>query len=464
MNKVKNTKIKPRSTTNDKYEKFESKINQLYPGKYILLSNYVKSTDRIKVQYAKCGHIGFPKASYLIQGAGCPQCNRGTKLTEEEFLERFSEIAGDEFVVLDEYQNTKQNIHIKHKKCGTVFSRNITNIFKTKHCYCPKCCPVSAKQVVFGVNDVYTVSPDMVDFFKNPEDAKKFTPMSSKKCEFKCPVCGYEEIKTVAKVSTYGFNCKICNCNNSYGERFMASLLLELGIPFIPQFSPEWAHGYRYDFQLFEDLIVEIDGGWHYTDNGLSGRTVDEQSKIDLAKEDLAKKNGYRIIRIDYNYHSDSNRTEYIINSILQSDLCSLIGIDSSFSFQNTINRVSTPMVKQVADLWNSYKEKYSWYIMKELNLSDSTVRNLLTQAYTFGLIKESPEEVKTINLHMSSKVHGHSKATKVRCNETGEVFMQIKDANRKYHASIGSYFRDDNRKYSGTLPDGTRLTWTKIA
>lgn len=36
-------------------------------------------------------------------------------------------------------------------------------------------------------------------------------------------------------------------------------------------------------------------------------------------------------------------------------------------------------------------------------------------------------------------------------------------DASRHYHCAVGEYFRF-KRSYSGILPDGTKLTWTKIA
>ncbi len=47
-------------------------------------------------------------------------------------------------------------------------------------------------------------------------------------------------------------------------------------------------------------------------------------------------------------------------------------------------------------------------------------------------------------------------------CNETGEVFTSFAEAQRKYYCVLSNYFKV-NAKYSGKLPDGTKLTWTKI-
>jgi hypothetical protein len=49
-----------------------------------------------------------------------------------------------------------------------------------------------------------------------------------------------------------------------------------------------------------------------------------------------------------------------------------------------------------------------------------------------------------------------------VLCNETGEIFEGYKIPKEKYGAHIAGYF-NKNSKYSGTLPDGTKLTWTKL-
>lgn len=465
---MENTKMIPKHMNNKKrphrsHQEFCDFIEEKYPGKYKILSDFTKTYEHIRVQYLKCGHIGEPKASYLIQGAGCPQCNRGTKLSEDEFLNRFYQIAGLDYIVLDKYVNTKQNIQIKHISCGAIFTKNIGGIFSSKHCLCPKCYPLSAKCVIEGLNDVNTVNPEMVKLFKYPEEAKTVTPMTNKIITFKCSICGSEINKSVFHISEYGLVCPICNSKTSYGERFLASLLYELHIPFKPQFSPRWASGFRYDFQILENIIIEVDGGWHFSDNNLNGKSLNEQLLIDQKKQELAESHGYKVFRINYNYKGSSDRTQYLIDSIKKSGILSELKVDDNFDFTNVIKRASIPLVKQVADLWNSYPEKYSWFLVKELSLSDTTIRRLLKQAYIIGLIKESPEEIVKINLRMSSKVHGHPKSTKVLCNETGEVFDKILDADKKYHASISSYFKESNRLYSGTLPDGTRLTWTKV-
>ena len=45
-------------------------------------------------------------------------------------------------------------------------------------------------------------------------------------------------------------------------------------------------------------LIIETDGGFHRTDNLMSGQTAEESKFIDDAKDKCAIDNGYKVIRV----------------------------------------------------------------------------------------------------------------------------------------------------------------------
>lgn len=447
------------------HEEFVEMIESLYPGKYTILGKYVKSSERITVRYNECGHVANPKAAYIRQGSGCPFCNRGTVITEDEFKEKFSSSAGDEYEVLDEYVNSKQTMSIRHITCGTVFERNIGVVFQNG-CRCPKCNPSSAVSLTVGVNDIHTVNPEMESLLKNPQDAYEHTQYSKDKVWFVCPYCGNEIYAICSNVALNGLKCPKCNTNYSYGERFITSWLSEMNIEFEYQFSPDWIKPYAYDFEFSynnTEYIIEVDGGWHFEENIKSALTLEEVKERDLYKQNKAEKNGYKVIRLDYNYKSNSKRSEYLINSIIDSELYDIFGIES-YDFKSVISVSSGPFVKLVADLWNSYDEKSSQKILKQLNIKgEDRVRRLLYLAYDLNMIKESPDEIKKLNRAYGHKIYGNANAKKVKCVETGEIFDTIKSANKKYHANIGNYFKYDNRKHSGTLSDGTRLTWEKV-
>ena len=450
---------------NKSHEQFVERIEELYPNKYTFLGTYTKSNEPIKVMYNDCGHIAEPKAAYVRQGAGCPICHRGTSITQEEFLQRFNEVAGDEYEPLDNYVNSKQHMKIRHIPCNTEFERHIGNLFKIG-CRCPKCYPSSAVLLTRGVNDIHTVNPEMESLLKNPEDAYNHTQHSKDKLWFICPYCENEIFAECTNVAYYGLKCPRCNTNYSYGERFISTWFFEMGIDFDYQFNPDWIKPYAYDF-MFESkgvkYIVEVDGGWHFEEYDKSALSLEEIQERDRYKQQMAEERGYVVIRLDYHYKSGDSKSAHIINSIRSSILYDVLDIEE-YDFRSVVDMASKSFVSIVAELWNSYEEKAAVKIQKDLNIkNDNRLRGILYLAYDLGMIKESPEEIKKLNRAYGKKVYGAANSKKVRCVETGEVFDTIKEANEKYHAALYNYFRYDNVKHSGTLPDGTRLTWEKV-
>lgn len=115
---------------------------------------------------------------------------------------------------------------------------------------CP-CC--NNRIVVPGINDITTTAPWMIDYFQNGhEEAKKYSKSSSEKKYFKCIHCN-----TISKkqyhisnlYSTKGLSC-MCGDKISYPNKFAYYLFKQLEKQYDyyeNEFSPEWAHQYRYD-------------------------------------------------------------------------------------------------------------------------------------------------------------------------------------------------------------------------
>lgn len=447
------------------HDMFINDVNKMYPGKYTILGHFIKNTEPILVRYNDCGHEVETRAGYLLHGSGCPICTRGTAITQDEFDERFLKIAGEDYECLDKYKNSKQNMKILHKNCGTVFSRNVSNIFK-EGCKCPKCNPSSAVYLVQGVNDIHTTNPEMESLLKYKEDAYNHTQFTNDKVWFVCPYCGNEMLKRCDNVATNGLSCNKCNTNYSYGERFISNFLSELDVDYDYQYNPDWIKPYFYDFQFThnnKEYIIEVDGGWHFEKNNKSSLSLDDVKSRDEYKQKEAEKRGIEVIRLNYNYKGSDIKSLFLINSILNSRLPEIFNLED-VDFEKIINISSKSFVKIVADLWNSYEEKSSRKIMEELHIkNDDKIRKILYLAYELGMIKESQEQVKYLNRLYGIKEYGHNRSQKVMCNETGEIFNSIKEASEKYHGNVGNYFLQDNRKHAGKLLDGTPLTWTKI-
>lgn len=192
-----------------------------------------------------------------------------------------------------------------------------------------------------GISDISTTHPDLVKYFLNQEDAKKYSHQSEKHVDLKCPDCGFIFTCVVANLTTNGFHCSKCSDGESYANKFARNLFSQLSEQYDYyefEWSPDLAGKYSYDNYIeLKDgtkLIVEMDGGQHY-------KSVDYFGGInnDKAKDELARENGIKMIRINCDYPKPTIRFEYIKSNI-QKSLNSVF--DLSFVDWNQCNKIAT--------------------------------------------------------------------------------------------------------------------------
>ena len=447
------------------HEEFVQEINEKYPNKYRFHSRYVNSNSRISTEYISCGHIVDTVAQHIQRGAGCPICRRGVQLTQEEFENNFYDMFGkDEYSIVGNYINNRTKVSVRHNKCNMVFDIIPSNTFGRKICNCPKCDMDKNHNCISYVNDIYTTNKELYNLLENKEDGHKYKAKSHKKIYFICPYCKNRIYEKIYLVNDYGLKCSCCNTNISFPERLFSIILNCLDIDYIFQFSPKWISPYRYDFQFNindKHYIVEMDGSFHYQENTLNDTNLEEIRARDNYKSQKAIENGYEIIRIDCNYNSSTPREMYVKNSIYTSKLKNILDL-TKIDFEQCCIEANKNLLEYICDFWNDgYKSVQQ--LMNKTKLSDTTIRRYLYFASENNLINESIFDIKQLNVEQRDETFGHPRNIAVMCNETKEIFKNFKEAKEKYHCNLSAHFREDNRKFAGTLPDGTRLTWTKI-
>ena len=452
------------------------------------------------------------------------------KYEPEEYRKLFNEIHNGKFELLSDYTTIQNKVRVKHLDCGYEFETDPDKALKRKDIVCPKC-DKRYTIAIPNVNDIYTTNPEIVYLLADKEDAHRYKANSKKKIVLVCPVCGKEHEMTINKVVSRGYSCPYCGKKSgSYGERFLMNMFYQLEQVVENEFTPKWIKPKRFDFMFEKDdkkYIIELDGGWHFSDNRLSGKTYEEQKKTDAEKQKRAEDMGFIVIRLDYNY-VNNNRNDYLINSIKNSYLSVLFDL-SKIDFSECIyNAVHCSAVKDVADIWiNGVRS--SQQIADKLGISVGTVKSYLKIATDCNMINLSYDDLKKENrvyfsnvshrkpLHddeilelWNSEIYNFSEIAriinsnhksvkqalermcnngripysfeelirikdtnnpthvgkhpiKVLCNETGEVFTGYRSAKEKYGANLNSYFFTNGKKCSGHLPDGTPLTWTKV-
>lgn len=168
---------------------------------------------------------------------------------------------------------------------------------KVRRAGCPYC---ANYKVLKGYNDLGTLYPELVPNIVHEEDIYKWSAGSGNKIEWKCTNCDTNlGLKSVKNVIAFGLHCAICSESSPRPERFMASLLKTLDIPFDHNQGFEWSDNRFYDFYLKEqNLIIELHGEQHYKRSVSTvfneTRSLKEEQENDAYKRKLALSNGIK--------------------------------------------------------------------------------------------------------------------------------------------------------------------------
>jgi len=277
------------------------------------------------------------------------------------------------------------------------------NLVSGKGCSC--CCP-TPRVVVEGINDIPTTAPWMVKYFQGGYDeAKLYVKNSGKRIYPICPECG--QIKhngsTIDHINCSGYVTCSCSDGQSYSTKLMAAILNQLDVEYKTEYSPKWIHLKRYDFYIpSKNIIIEMDGGFHFKDNSRSGVTYEESKQVDDYKDLKASENGIEVIRID----CIKGNLDFIKQNILDSSLSTifnLLNIDWIKCEEFTLRNLMKAVCKYKKDNPTLSAPK----IGKIMNLSVGTIIRYLKQGTELGLCYYNPIEEKSMSSSNNGSI-GH--------------------------------------------------------
>lgn len=312
------------------------------------------------------------------------------KLTHEEFIEKLQiqnkHFAKGHFVIIGKYIDyaTKINCKCHLGHTWTVAPAHLLHDGSG----CPYC---YGNAIWRGFNDLWTVRPDVAKLLKNYNDGYKFGQYSNQKIEFVCPKCHCVVIKSIDDVSRQGLSCSMCSDGVSYPNKFGRALLKQLPIEeFECEYSPKWAHPYRYDNYFKyrgKSYILEMDGAFHFEERSCSSLSLSERIQIDNIKTEKAIKQGFVVIRIN----CQNSNFDYIKESILQSELSKLFDL-SSVDWDLCNQMSCNSLVKIACDLYMS--GIYSTTMIgKILYVRSKTVLDYLKRGAKIGWCNYSVED-----------------------------------------------------------------------
>lgn len=342
---------------------------------------------KIKCKCLVCSDTFYTTPYVLLnsnKGNGCRNCN-GTK--QKTHLEYVQELIDKNIPVtpLEKYSNNHTKIKHKCNICSYEWDIKPANILSGF--LCPAC---ANKKVFVGYNDLWTTHPHIAELLYDKNDGYKYTYGSGKKVKWKCKDCGYIVEHTIQKIVHFGHvPCKKCSDGISYPMKFTMSVLDQLNIDYDTEVRFDWC---KYVFKgketygiydmvfdyMNHSYIIEVDGGFHFKTNNMSGQTKEESQFIDNAKDNCALNNGYNMIRI---IALESN-LDYMKDKITNS-LCNLFDLDNIDWEKANIDALSS-LVVESAKLWNQYHSANT--ISQILNKRQEIITRYLNKATKAGL------------------------------------------------------------------------------
>lgn len=405
--------------THEQYLKDVEKINPNIEVLGIYVNAYTKILHRCKID----GYEWYTKPNSILSGYGCPKCGGVARYNHETYVNSLSKI-NNNIKVLDKYINITTPILHQCLVCGHKWTVSPRSLLDGHNC------PVCSGNIIGDYpdykNSIWS-KQDYRELFGNyitEEQMKSYMPNTNTKIDMRCPNCGRHKLVAPQTISQYGFSC-ICSDGISYPNKFMFSLLEQIGVDFISEYCPKWSNGKRYDFYIQNiNTIIECHGKQHYI--GWSGdkNNAISQQENDNYKMQLAFNNGIvNYIIIDCR-KSDIN---FIKSNILNSKLLKLTHTDKdAINWLECDKFASNSIINLISEMWDSGSSIKE--IRAKTKLCDITISKYIKYGNKLGICNI---EYSTSEAHKRGALHGINSpnSSSVYCIELNKVYATQKQA-----------------------------------
>ena len=117
------------------HEEFIKELKDIQPNINII-SKYINSSQKVKCNCLVCNNIWEAKASHLLSGHGCPNCNKPKKKTHDMFVREVS-LVNKDIEIIGEYVGSQVKVLCKCKIDGYEWYSRPDRLLNGKGC--PKC-------------------------------------------------------------------------------------------------------------------------------------------------------------------------------------------------------------------------------------------------------------------------------------------------------------------------------------
>lgn len=353
------------------------------------------------------------------------------------------------FIVKDRYMkkrsasvnfNTRLYLCVCQNEDATEFE--LSNQQIKNGCGCPKC---GRSRVIPG-HSFYDEYPELHIYLENPNDARKYCPMSSKKILCRCPYCRATKKVAIGSLAQNGFSCSNCSDGISYPNKFIQNLLDSLNVAHDQERVFDWSDNKIYDQYLEQhNCIIENHGAQHYRgdiNTQFPLNSLEKQQKNDQYKYQLAINNGIEHYIILNCSHSTLS---WMKQEIMSSELPILLDFcESDIDWETIHNQCCTSKIRQAWEYWNNLVP--TSVIANILRVSETSIRSYIRKGIEcgkcLGMSKKDKDYV-TPSQRNNNYTNGQMKPI---YNVTDDIYFASKKECADYHSDL---FNSANSAYN---------------
>ena len=205
--------MRGRKLTNEEFWRRLMDVNPNVEALDVYMSNTTKMLCRCK----NCGHQWSARPSHLLNGVGCPKCNRykPPKKTHESFIDEVG-IANSNIVIFGRYEGFKHKVECGCVVCGNKWSALPHHLLEGQGC--PIC---NTGGVKLKTHNKFIQELNEVN--SNIECLDKYID-SKTSIRFKCNVCGYEWCTSPSNIVNNKHGCPECNRHRKTHSEFIIEM------------------------------------------------------------------------------------------------------------------------------------------------------------------------------------------------------------------------------------------------
>lgn len=118
---------------NRNISEYQLNSNQIHNNGFIIMDNPKNIKEKVRIRHIKCGRVlEMTMNNHLNHKNGCKFCSKYSLKSNDHWKSKCVEIWGDEFEILQEVNNVWDKVKVKHKLCGEILLKDMSNLIHNK--------------------------------------------------------------------------------------------------------------------------------------------------------------------------------------------------------------------------------------------------------------------------------------------------------------------------------------------